>query len=222
MFTGLVEISGTLSSVKNTGNGIRLSVKPLSGFEVQAGDSVSVNGVCLTVTKIPPGPHLAKGGRDDISFDVSPETLRSSNLGELRTGDRVNLERALRLSDRLGGHIVTGHVDAAGTIRDKKQVGEYTFYSFESSPEILKYIVKKGSVAVDGISLTVVEVDGRSFSVAIIPHTLAATNLGDKGSGDKVNLEVDIIGKYVEKLLGGEKNDRGLMELLKEKGFVNE
>ncbi|GBD97030.1 MAG TPA: riboflavin synthase [Nitrospirae bacterium] len=212
MFTGLVEISGALSSVKNTGNGIRLSVKPLSGFEVQAGDSISVNGVCLTVTK-----H-----NGDISFDVSPETLRSSNLGELRPGDRVNLERALRLSDRLGGHIVTGHVDATGTIRDKKQVGEYTFYSFESPPEILKYIVKKGSVAVDGISLTVVEVDGRSFSVAIIPHTLRATNIGDKSAGDKVNLEVDIIGKYVEKLLGGKESDRGLMELLKEKGFVNE
>ena len=222
MFTGLVEISGTLSSVKNRGNGIRLSVKPLSGFEVQPGDSISVNGVCLTVTKIPTGPPLPKGGREDISFDVSPETLRSSNLGELRTGDRVNLERALRLSDRLGGHIVTGHVDATGTIRDKKQVGEYTFYSFESPPEILKYIVRKGSVAVDGISLTVVELDSRSFSVAIIPHTLAATNLGDKGPGDKVNLEADIIGKYVEKLLGGKESDRGLMELLKEKGFVNE
>jgi riboflavin synthase len=148
--------------------------------------------------------------------------MRSTNLGELKASDRVNLERALRVSDRLGGHIVTGHVDGIGTIKDKKQVGEYTFYTFESRPEILKYIVKKGSIAVDGISLTVVELDSRSFSVAIIPHTLTATNIGDKGVGDKVNLEVDIIGKYVEKFLDKKDSDTSLMELLKEKGFVNE
>jgi len=134
--------------------------------------------------------------------------------------DQVNLERALRLSDRLGGHIVTGHADGTGTIRDKKQAGEYTFYTFESSPEILKYVVKKGSIAVDGISLTVVDINNRSFSVAIIPHTLKATNLGEKGIGDKVNIEVDIIGKYVEKLLNRENTDKGLMELLKEEGFA--
>ncbi len=212
MFTGLVETFGTVSAVKNTGSGIRLSVRPLSDFGVRTGDSVSVNGVCLTVT----------GHNRDTSFDVSPETLRSTNLGELKINDRVNLERALRLSDRLGGHIVSGHVDGIGTIKDKKKAGEYTFYTFESPAEISRYIVKKGSIAIDGISLTVVEHDNRSFSVAIIPHTLTATNIGEKGIGDRVNLEADIIGKYVEKLLGGKDPDSGLMGLLKEKGFLNE
>jgi riboflavin synthase len=223
MFTGLVEILGAITTIEKTDKGIRLSLKPLSDFELQIGDSISVNGVCLTVAKIiPPTPSLIKGGSGYFVFDVSPETMRSTNLGELKASDRVNLERALRVSDRLGGHIVTGHVDGIGTIKDKKQVGEYTFYTFESPPEILKYIVKKGSIAVDGISLTVVELDSRSFSVAIIPHTLTATNIGNKGVGDKVNLEVDIIGKYVEKFLDKKDSDTSLMELLKKKGFVNE
>lgn len=212
MFTGLVETFGAVTAVRNTGNGCQLSVKPLSDFEVRLGDSVSVNGVCLTVTK-----H-----NGDISFDVSPETLRSTNLGNLKISDKINLERALRLSDRLGGHLVTGHVDGIGTIRNKKQAGEYTFYTFDAPAEILKYIVKKGSVAIDGISLTVVDLDHGSFSIAIIPHTAAATNIGGKGIGDRVNLEADIIGKYVEKLLGKKDTDSNLMELLKEKGFINE
>ena len=211
MFTGLVETFGSVTSIKKRANGIRLSVKPLSKFDLQTGDSVCVNGVCLTVTS-----H-----NGEISFDVSPETLRSTNLGELKISNKVNLERALRLSDRLGGHIVTGHVDGTGTIRGIKKAGEYTFYTLESPVEILKYIIKKGSIAIDGISLTVVDLDNRSFNVAIIPHTAAATNIGDKGIGDKVNLEADIIGKYVERLLGKKGPDSGLMELLKEKGFVN-
>jgi riboflavin synthase len=212
MFTGLVETLGSITSLKNIGNGIRLSLQPSTSFELNTGDSVSVNGVCLTVTK----------QDSDVSFDVSPETMKSTNLGELKVSDKVNLERALRLSDRLGGHIVTGHVDDVGKIINKKPVGEYTFYTFEAPPEILKYTVKKGSIAIDGISLTVIELDNRSFSVAIIPHTLTATNLGSKGIGDKVNLEVDIMGKYVEKLLGKENSDSGLMELLKEEGFADE
>ena len=212
MFTGLVETKETVSSVTNTGNGVRLSVTQQADFDLQLGESVSVNGVCLTVIK-----H--KGG---ISFDVSPETLKSTNIGELKVGDKVNLERALKLSDRLGGHLVTGHVDGTGTIREKKLSGEYTFYTFDSSEEILKYIVQKGSIAVDGISLTVVGLDNRSFSVAIIPHTLTATNIGDKGMGDRVNLEVDIIGKYVEKFVSGKESVSGLANMLKEKGFVNE
>ncbi|MDH4028605.1 MAG: riboflavin synthase, partial [Nitrospirota bacterium] len=148
--------------------------------------------------------------------------MRSTNLGDLRPGDRVNLERALRLSDRLGGHIVTGHVDGVGKIIQKKQAGEYTFFTFEAPQEVLRYIVKKGSVAVDGISLTVVESDNRSLSVAIIPHTLTETNIGGKGVGQRVNLEADILGKYVEKILGGKGRGPGLMELLKQEGFTDE
>ena len=212
MFTGLVETKEAVSSVTKTGNGIKLSVTQKADFDLQLGESVSVNGVCLTVIK-----H-----KGEISFDVSPETLKSTNIGELKVGDKVNLERALKLSDRLGGHLVTGHVDGTGTIRDKRLSGEYTFYTFDSSEEILKYIVQKGSIAVDGISLTVVGLDNRSFSVAIIPHTLTATNIGDKGMGDRVNLEVDIIGKYVEKFVAGKESVSGLANMLKEKGFVNE
>jgi riboflavin synthase len=212
MFTGLVEILGNVTSTKNTGNGIRLSLKPTGDFEVALGDSIAINGVCLTVTAF----------NGEISFDVSPETLKSTNLGELKTGNRVNLERAMRLSDRLGGHIVTGHVDGIGTITTKKTEGEYTFYTVESPPEVLKYIVQKGSVAIDGISLTVVESDKRSFRIAIIPHTLTATNIGSKGIGDRVNLEADIIGKYVEKLLGKGDVGPGLMDLLKQEGFTDE
>ncbi|MBI5098936.1 MAG: riboflavin synthase [Nitrospirae bacterium] len=222
MFTGLVETLGKVTSLEKTGNGIRLSLKPLTDFKVQLGDSISVNGVCLTVTenKSPQSPPLQKGGRGDLSFDISPETMRSTNLGELSISDKVNLERALRLSDRLGGHMVTGHVDGVSTISDKRQSGEYTFYKFESSNAILNYVVKKGSIAVDGVSLTVIELDNRSFSVAIIPHTLKATNIGDKRIGDKVNIEVDIIGKYVEKFLSRKDTDKGLMELLKAEGFA--
>jgi riboflavin synthase len=157
----------------------------------------------------------------DISFDVSPETMRSTNFGELKIGCKVNLERALRLSDRLGGHIVTGHVDGTGTIIDKKRAGEYTFYSFESTPEILKYIVEKGSVAVDGISLTVAALDKGYFRVAIIPHTLSATNIGGKGIGDKVNLEVDIIGKYIERFIRRKDTGSSLSKLLEEEGFTS-
>ncbi|MBI5740932.1 MAG: riboflavin synthase [Nitrospirae bacterium] len=213
MFTGLVETIGTVAAVEKTANGIRLSVMPLVEFDLQIGDSVSVNGVCLTVTKLL--THDSK-----LCFDVSPETLRSTNLGELKVRDRVNLERALRLSDRLGGHIVTGHVDGVGTVRNRRQAGEYTFYTIEAPAEVLRYIVKKGSVTIDGISLTVVELVGGTFSVAIIPHTLKATTIGDKGTGDRVNLEADIIGKYVEKFLSREDSDAKLMELLKEGGFA--
>jgi len=220
MFTGLVETVGSVASVEKTGNGIRLSVRPLTEFEVHTGDSIAINGVCLTVTKNSKGVSRYTPADSGLAFDVSPETMRSTNLGELKAGDQVNLERALKLSDRLGGHIVTGHVDGVGVIKGKNQAGEYTFYTFQSSPEILKYLVKKGSITVDGISLTVVDLDNTSFSVAIIPHTLKATNIGDKSAGNKVNLEVDIIGKYVEKFLKRKDPDKGLKELLKEEGFV--
>lgn len=220
MFTGLVETLGKVTSVEKAGQGIRLSLKPLTDFDVNPGDSVSINGVCLTVTKHSKGVLQYATTNSELIFDISPETMRSTNLGELRTSDKVNLERALRLSDRLGGHMVTGHIDGISAVIGKKQSGEYTFYKFETSNEILKYVVKKGSIAVDGISLTVIELDNRSFSVAIIPHTLTATNIGDKRIGDKVNVEVDIIGKYVEKFLSRKDTDKGLMELLNEEGFA--
>lgn len=210
MFTGLIENIGAVSSIKGAGGGLKISIYPESVIELQIGDSVSINGACLTVVET---------GKN-IAFEVSPETLRNTNLGELKVNDKVNMERALRLSDRLGGHLVTGHIDSIGVIIDKRQEGEYTFYTFEAPPEILKYTVKKGSIAVDGISLTVIGLDMKSFTVAIIPHTLTATNIGSKGIGDKVNLEVDIIGKYVEKFVSKQNNDPGLMELLKEKGFT--
>lgn len=210
MFTGLIETVGVITSIERAGKGINMSVKPLSDFEVQIGDSISINGVCLTATK--------KG--NDIVFNVSPETIKSTNLGDIRVNNKVNLERAMRLTDRLGGHIVTGHVDGIGTATNKRQEGDYTFYTFETSPEILRYMVKKGSVAVDGISLTVIWLDSKSFSVAIIPHTLSATNIKDKNIGDRVNIEVDIIGKYVEKFMSREVGDSSLMKLLKEKGFA--
>ena len=211
MFTGLIENIGTVSSIKRAGGGLKISICPESAIELQIGDSVSINGACLTVVET---------GKN-IAFEVSPETLRNTNLGELKVNDKVNMERALRLSDRLGGHLVTGHIDGIGVIIDKRKEGEYTFYTFEAPPEILKYTVKKGSIAVDGISLTVIGLDMKSFTVAIIPHTLTATNIGSKGIGDKVNLEVDIIGKYVEKFVSKQNNDPGLMELLEEKGFTD-
>ncbi len=213
MFTGLVEDLGVIVSVRKTVTGIRLALRGRADMEFKVGDSVSVNGVCLTVSGF--GNNKA-----ELFFDVSPETLNSTNIGELKVNDRVNIERALRLSDRLGGHIVTGHVDSVGRIREKKQEGEYTFFTFDSPKEVLRYLVKKGSVAIDGISLTVIDISGNTFKVAIIPHTLSATTLGHKGVGDKVNLEADILGKYVEKFLSGKDNDIGLMEKLKEGGFT--
>jgi len=219
MFTGIIENVGRVTSVRKTGGGLKIYIRPEPDMESQVGDSVSINGVCLTV--------IERG--KEIAFELSPETMRSTNMGELAINHRVNIERALRLADRLGGHIVTGHVDGTGLITDKRQEGEFTFYTFEAHAEILKYIVKKGSVAVNGISLTVIGLDSKSFSVAIIPHTLVATNIGDKGIGDKVNIEIDIIGKYVEKFVSkkdtdasrsAEAHDRSLVELLKEKGFT--
>lgn len=210
MFTGIVETTGIVTSLKKTGRGVDLSVSPRSALELEIGDSISVNGVCLTVVE------KAK----DMVFNISPETIRSTNLGDIRVNDMVNLERALRMGDRFGGHMVTGHVDGVGRVIEKRREGEYIIYTFEAPPQIMRYMVIKGSVAVDGISLTVIGLDSRSFSVAIIPHTIAVTNIGEKKIGDKVNIEVDIIGKYVEKFMGEREKSGNLMELLKEGGFA--
>ena len=210
MFTGLVERSGEVSLMKKTPTGARLVVKADLGRDVKIGDSIAVNGVCLTVVNFGSG----------IAFDISLETMKSTNLGNLKVGDRVNLERALTLTDRLGGHIVTGHVDAVGTIIERRQTGEYTYYRIEVPEGVMRYLVKKGSVAVDGISLTVVSLDETSFTVAIIPHTIKVTNIGDKTAGGTVNIEADILGKYVERFLSREKKDLGLMETLMKEGYI--
>lgn len=156
------------------------------------GSSIAVNGTCLTVVQ------KFKGR---LAVDVSPETLECTNLKGVKVGDPVNLERPLRLSDRLGGHLVTGHVDGVGTVKKIRGKGEFTFFQIQVSPALMRLIVPKGSVALDGMSLTVNECDDRTFSVAIIPFTLKHTNLHRRGVGDKVNIETDLLGKYVQKLL---------------------
>ena len=162
--------------------------------ELALGESVAVDGVCLTVTS---------RGAGRFAVTAGPETLARTTLGGLAVGARVNLERALRASDRLGGHIVAGHVDAVGTVAERRELDTGVLFRFAAPPQILRYVVEKGSIAVDGISLTVNAVDEYSFAVALIPHTVEKTTLADKQAGGRVNLEVDIIGKYVEKLLGG-------------------
>ena len=166
-----------------------------SDFELadpEEGESIAVNGVCLTAYNI-------KG--NSFAVDVSPESLSRTGLGGLGTGSKVNLERALRLSDRLGGHMVSGHVDGRGRVEDRRSDGDFTLFAFSLSRSLTKYVIEKGSVAINGVSLTVNSCQGEQFTVSIIPHTLEVTTLGDLKPGDMVNIEVDIIGKYVEKLL---------------------
>ncbi len=200
MFTGLIEERGTVKSIERRAGSMELTV---SGKEVikdmRKGDSVSVNGVCLTVIRV--------SGEQGIWFsvDVSPETLRKTNLGELRIGEQVNLERALKAGERLGGHFVTGHIDGVGIIRKKIKEGDTFLFEIEAPDEIMNYIIPKGSIALDGISLTVVDFNKNRFSVSIIPHTLEVTTLGRKRVGNKVNLEADMIGKYVFKMIKGGK-----------------
>jgi len=187
MFTGLVEALGSVASLADTGAGRRLVVRHPLG-PIALGDSVSVNGACLTVVE---------AGPDTLSFDVGPETLRLTDLGGLAPGLPVNLERALLASSRLGGHLVQGHVDGVGTIEAEREEVEWVFLSFGAPAALLAQMVPKGSICVDGVSLTLVTVDASSFSVMLIPHTLANTTLGSKGPGDPVNLETDLLAKYV-------------------------
>jgi len=193
MFTGLVATLGSVAAVEPAGDGSRLTIAAggLVG-ELAEGDSVAVNGVCLTATVI-------DGER--FSADVVAETLRRCSLGPLREGDAVNLELPLRATDRLGGHVVQGHVDGVGTVAAIEPEGLGRRIRVEAGAELLRYIVEKGSIAVDGVSLTVAEVDGAGFAVALIPETLQRTTLGGAASGRMVNLEVDVLAKYVEKLV---------------------
>jgi riboflavin synthase len=196
MFTGIVEESGRVAAVQVTPDGARLEiVAPLVAAGARVGDSVAINGVCLTATDVVEG--LAR-----LAFDAVPETLSRTNLGALRSGDRVNLERPLAVGDRLGGHIVQGHVDGVGRIAALQPEGNATRVTIAAPETLMRYVVEKGSIAVDGISLTIAGVDGEQFSVAIIPHTWEVTNLSHRRVGDPVNLEVDILAKYVERLMG--------------------
>ena len=191
MFTGIVEEIGRVQSVSSGGLVISAS-RELADLRVS--DSISVNGACLTVTS---------RDEDSFSVDVVPETLRRTNLGALRAGDPVDLERSLAVDGRFGGHVVQGHVDATGAIESVAQEGEALLLRFRAPPSIMRYVVEKGFIAVDGVSLTVVDCDDRSFSVTVIPFTRDNTILGSKAAGDAVNLEADIMAKYVERLLPG-------------------
>jgi riboflavin synthase len=207
MFTGLVESLGTVCEVVLEGGGCRLTVEaPDIAGELTIGQSVAVNGTCLTVVVC---------DAQTCSFQLGPETLERTNLGELRRGDRVNLERALRLSDRLGGHLVQGHIDGVGHIDQRSTEGEWVTVWFRCPPELAAQMVHKGSVAVDGVSLTVVEVGEDRFSVALIPHTLAHTTLGFKEPGAAVNLETDLLAKYVWKSMVHHKDTKDTKEDMK-------
>jgi riboflavin synthase len=193
VFTGLVQDLGEVHRVDRTSDGVRLSVRsPLAG-ELSEGDSVAVNGVCLTATGM--------CGGELFGADVMTETLRRSSLGELEGGSRVNLELPLRAADRLGGHVVQGHVDGVGLVREVREEGFARVVSFDADPSLLRYVVEKGSIAVDGVSLTVSEIGDDWFAVSLIPETLERTTLGGAEPGRQVNLEVDVLAKYVEKLV---------------------
>ena len=193
MFTGLVADLGHVARVDRTADGVRLTVESPLARELGEGDSVAVNGVCLTAVGI---------CGDRFGADVMHETLRRSSLGDVDEGGRVNLELPLRADARLGGHMVQGHVDGVGAVAGVREEGFARVVTIEAPPDLLRYVVEKGSIAVDGVSLTVAEVGDATFAVSLIPETLQRTNLGSAAPGMPVNLEVDILAKYVEKLVG--------------------
>jgi riboflavin synthase len=212
MFTGIIEELGGVKALRRDAGAARLTISASAVLDgTIVGDSICVNGVCLTVIDL---------NKNVFSADIAVETLKVTNLGELRIGDKVNLERALRLSARIGGHLVSGHIDSIGHIRGKREEGNGWRISIDAPESILRYIIKKGSIAIDGISLTVADVDKRGFSIAMIPHTGKLTTLGFKSAGATVNLEVDIIGKYVERLLSGRLESGVRLDLLKRNEFI--
>ncbi len=200
MFTGIVEETGIVEQVQKGSSSAVLTVQAIKVLEgTEVGDSICVNGVCLTVTSLADGR---------FTVDVMHETLNRSSLAQLRCGSRVNLERAMRADGRFGGHIVSGHVDGVGRITEIHRDDMAIWYTVQAEPRLLRYIVEKGSVAIDGISLTVATVNADRFQVSVIPHTVRMTTLGEKRSGDLVNIENDVIGKYVERLLPARQEDR--------------
>ncbi len=215
MFTGLIEDVGTLRDLRSGASQAVITIATsLPMAELSLGESIAVNGVCLTVTRFGDGVFAA---------DVSPETLGCTSLGKLTSGSRVNLERALRLSDRLGGHLVTGHVDGMARITERRQDGNAWRFRFQVDAKVNQMLVAKGSVAVDGISLTVNEVDADAFTLAIIPHTLEMTTLKDRKVGDEVNIETDLIGKYVARFMrdtASAKPSGVTMDVLAKHGFL--
>ena len=211
MFTGIIKEVGVAVAIEKAGAAYRLTVESgLISKEVSIGDSISVNGVCLTLV----------GNKSGIMhFDIMEETLRRSCLKELRHGQRVNLESALRADGVLGGHFVSGHVDCVGKIRDMRKTGGEVSFEIEIPGGLNDLIIEKGSIAIDGVSLTVGEAGNDNFKVYLIPHTLGTTTLGEKKTGDKLNIEFDIIGKYVAKLNAAGRRPAITKEFLKEKGF---
>ena len=200
MFTGIVEDLGEIEVIEHEGDSARIYVRSATVTQdARIGDSIAVNGVCLTVTRLIAGAGAPRG----FVADVMGETLRRSSLKDIAPGTRVNLERAVKVSDRLGGHLVQGHVDGTATIIGRDPQDHWDVVRIGLPPDLSKYVAQKGSVTVDGISLTVSAVSGEWFEVSLIPETLKRTTLGAKQPGEPVNLEVDVIAKYVEKLLGG-------------------
>ena len=208
MFTGIIEEIGKISSI--TKNRIQINAKTVLE-DIKLGDSIAVNGVCLTVTNI---------DANGFTADVSDETLSVSALGRLKSGDFVNLERAMKLNDRFGGHIVSGHVDGVGKIINLRQNGDFYDLQIELNENQSKYVIKKGSITINGISLTIADVNNDKIMIAVIPHTFENTTLKTLKIGDYVNIEVDMISKYVEKFLSTRDNKSGIsMEFLRENGF---
>ena len=210
MFTGLIEEIGTLRSLTRGMVGRLVVACPGVAGEVAVGDSVAVNGACLTVTSV---------SGNDVSFDAVAETLSRTTLGDLRTADKVNLETSLKAGEPMGGHFVLGHVDGVGVIESIRSIAESLFINFAAPKDVLRYVVEKGSIAIDGVSLTIASCDESSFGIAVIPHTLQATTLHSRQTGDRVNLETDILGKYVEKLLGRD-SGKITQDLLRDAGFI--
>ena len=193
MFTGIVEELAQIKSIKRKSKGIRYAISAeVVVDDLKIGDSISVNGVCLTITK---------NGGDSFCIDLVEETLNKSNLGELKVGDFVNLERAMKVSDRLGGHIVQGHVETLGVILEKQMQDEEAILSVGLDPEWMRFCIPKGSITLDGVSLTIARINGNIIEIALIPHTLENTTLGIKGKSETLNIETDIIGKYIDRLL---------------------
>ncbi|MDP6134100.1 MAG: riboflavin synthase [Candidatus Marinimicrobia bacterium] len=193
MFTGIVEELAQIKSIEPKSKGIRYAIfSEVVVDDLKIGDSISVNGVCLTIVK---------RGKDSFCMDLVEETLNKSNLGELKVGDSVNLERAMKVSDRLGGHIVQGHVETLGVILEKQMQDEEAILSVGLDPEWMRFCIPKGSITLDGVSLTIARINGNIIEIALIPHTLENTTLGIKGKSETLNIETDIIGKYIDRLL---------------------